>query len=106
MIGAIVALLAWPAAALAGAYDYSLTAPLNTWKTRNVAHDYSYLRTQNAADFSMCLARGNGISFCGGYFVDHHYADSCNPSTCLTWYLQNTHSGGTYEGLNIHDEWR
>lgn len=98
--------MVWTAVAQAGMYDYTLSLPLDSWNTRNVPHDYSYLRVQNGADFSLCLARGNGISFCGGYFVDHHYADSCNPSSCITWYLNDTHSGAPYNSGSIHDEWR
>jgi hypothetical protein len=100
-------LAAVPATAVAGQYDYHLTSPLGVWVSRGVSHDYSYLRTDNGADFSMCLQRNTtGTKFCGGYFVSHSYVDSCNPSSCYTWYLNNTHSGSTYEDLSIHDEWR
>jgi hypothetical protein len=91
------------APAWAGMYDYTLTTASNSWVSRYVNHDYSYLRG-NMAGATVCLSRtSTGASFCGAGSIDHHYADPCNPSACITWYLNGDSVTRT---IDIHDEWR
>jgi hypothetical protein len=95
------AVLACSGAALAGFFDYTLSsAPNDTFQTRNVAHDYTFLRSTIASSATTCVARGGGVSFCASTSASHTYTDSCG--SCLSFYKQKT--GGTFD-ITVHDEW-
>ncbi|MEJ7788145.1 MAG: hypothetical protein WKF96_25365 [Solirubrobacteraceae bacterium] len=90
-------------AAYAGQFDYVLEdIPPDTFRTRNVAHDYSYLRgTIGFPGTTTCVARGGGVSFCASGSANHSYSDSCN--LCLSYYKQKS---SILLDVTVHDEWR
>lgn len=99
-----MALLVVVPPAFAGQYDYGVSnLASGTYYTRSVPHDYSYLRGSTSPAVNTCVARGGGIDFCALGTGSHHYADPCNPSSCLSYYK---HTGGGYRSIDIHDEWR
>lgn len=99
------ALVAPPASA--GQYDYYLTQYRNYWYTRNVNHDYSYIRAYTFNGATTCVRRNDGLAFCANWDVSHSYHDSCNPSACLS-YSQWYGGSGIVAPIDVghHDEWR
>ncbi|WCB95063.1 hypothetical protein DSM104299_03805 [Baekduia alba] len=105
MLATIVAtgcvVLALSGAALAGFFDYTLSsAPNDTFQTRGVGHDYTYLHSSINSSSTTCVARGGGSSFCASGTASHSYVDTCG--SCLSYYKQKT--GGTFD-ISAHDEW-
>src|SRR4051812_39904100 len=99
--GSAVLALAFTSAALAGVFDYVLSStPNDTFQTRGVAHDYTYLHSSISSSATTCVARGGGTSFCASSSASHTYIDSC--TSCLSYYKQKT--GGTFD-ISVHDEW-
>lgn len=95
-------------AAFGGQYDYWLLSSTqaldpNTWGTRNQPHDYSYLSGTAANNITSCVRRSNGLAFCANWTATHSYSDSCNPSSCISYYQFYPGPSRLY---NVHDEWR
>lgn len=92
--------------ATAGSFDYWLYAK-NDYRSRNVAHDYHYLRSQQPANgIYLCVRRNStGSSFCGWNYADKHYVDHCNPSSCYSQYGGFDAQDPLFIPMDIHDEW-
>ena len=95
------AVLVLAGAALAGFFDYTLSStPNDTFQTRGVGHDYTYLHSSISSSATTCVARGGGMSFCASGSAAHSYNDACG--SCFSYYKQKT--GGTFD-ITVHDEW-
>jgi hypothetical protein len=102
LTGAIVA-VGVPSAS-AYTYDYTMYEGPGTGYTRNVPHDYRYLRN-TVLGVQACVERSlNGQWFCGLGQGEHHYVDGCNPANCLSFYKFESNNASALTEY-IHEEW-